>query len=339
MKTKSYTCKAVFLSAILTFCSQSSCGEREDSEKNTQSQGEYTKLLAKRPAPDLDTLAQRSNPESTGGSGTDVFYDILKLRDIGNDKAVPVLEKILEDDNYSGRIHGFAAAQALFCIGTPDAHKVLSKYLLTDKYNAQLGINYTFHWNMNPSKGDNFIEQYHLKNLSKNMAVKLETKENKDENVQKLDFKITLTNTSQDSYQIHDMEFNLANMLFLRSEGGHFIKRLSPFPVQPESFAGPPRPKWVKLAPGDSHIFDIIVYIRPKGKEKLTYRSIDDSAKIILETDDMSWGLEKPGKYIVYAMLEQQQLDEVYLKWVQADKPWLGRAISNPVTVDIKIEN
>lgn len=331
MSKKSYIFKMILFLAILSICFQISCDEIEP-------QGQYTKLLANRPDPNLDTLAQRSTPESTGGSGIDVFYDILKLRDVGNDKAVPVLEKIMENDNYSGRIHGFAAAQALFCIGTPEAHKTLSKYLLTDKYNAQLGINYTFHWEMNPSKGDDFIERYHLKNLSKDMAINLEVKPGQDNNSQEINFKITLTNISQNSYQIHDMDSNLGNLLYLRLEGGHFIKRLSPVQQLPP-FGGPPRPNWIALAPGVSHVFEIPVYIRSKGKEKLVYRNrTDDSSTIILETDDMSWGLEKPGKYQVYAMLEQQKLDEGYKSWVGADKPWIGRIVSEPVSVDIKME-
>ena len=332
MSKKSYIFKMVLFLAILSICFQISCDENEP-------QGQYTKLLAKRPDPNLDTLAQRSLPEDANEIALDSFYDILKLREVGQSDAVPVLEKILDNDPNLSRIHGYAALQALFCIGTPEAHQILSKYILTDKFNAGAGIDNTFRWEMNPSKGDDFIERYHLKSLSKDMAIKLKVKTNQDKNLQEIDFKITLTNISQNSYQIHDMDSNLGNLLYLRLESGHFIKRLSPVQQLPP-FGGPPRPNWIELAPGKSHVFDIAINVRPKGQEKLVYRNrTDDSSTIILETDDMSWGLEKTGKYQVYAMLEQQKLDEGYKSWAGADKPWIGRVVSEPVLVDMKIEN
>ena len=97
----------------------------------------FREILATRAAPDLRTLAERSDPNRMGPEAAEAFYDILKLREIRDANAVPVLERILADHPSSHRIHRFAAAQALFCIDTPAAHKVLAGQLLAGRYPAR----------------------------------------------------------------------------------------------------------------------------------------------------------------------------------------------------------
>ena len=97
----------------------------------------FREILATRAAPDLRTLAERSDPNRTGPGAKEAFYDILKLREIRDANAVPVLENILADHSSSHRIHRSAAAQALFCIDTPAAHKVLAGPLLAGRYPAR----------------------------------------------------------------------------------------------------------------------------------------------------------------------------------------------------------
>ena len=75
---------------------------------------DFGKLIAARPVPDLGRLTERSSPDYPGPDALDSFYDILKLRQIGDANAVPVLEKIILANLSTGRIHGYAATQALF---------------------------------------------------------------------------------------------------------------------------------------------------------------------------------------------------------------------------------
>ena len=111
-----------------------------------------------------------------------IDHDVLKLREMGKADAVPVLEQIVVDNLQSGRIHGFAAAQALFCIGTREAHQVLSKHLLAGQYRAGQAIDYAFHWEMAEPQRSRFIEQYLLKNVSEDLVVELQQRASTDEN-------------------------------------------------------------------------------------------------------------------------------------------------------------
>jgi hypothetical protein len=302
------------------------------SETNKKPLTEFGKIIAQRPAPDLDTLAERSSPGHEGTDATEAFYDILKLRDVGNAKAVPVLEKIIEQDNYQGRIHSYAAAQALFCIGTEQAHKVLSKYLLTSKYQAESGINYAFVWEMNVTQRKDFIEQYHLKKLSQDLAIKLGVEKNKDEKGQRLDFMITLTNISKGPYRIRDKQVYLAKMLFVQYENGQFAQWFQPIEYDPLI------PKWIELTPGQSHKYNFSVHIKKNGSQKLPYFGKDKNVEIMLETFDMICGIAKPSKCKVSAIVEEEPFSKDALNRLGLNNPWSGRAVSEPIVVDIGVE-
>jgi hypothetical protein len=113
MNRKLYISKVIFFIAVLNSCIQSGCARQDNSGNDKQSPSEFMKLVTERPVPDLKTLAERSSPDrdyTDQNSITEAFYDILKLRDVGDNKAVPVLEQIIKDDNYKGRIHSYAAA-------------------------------------------------------------------------------------------------------------------------------------------------------------------------------------------------------------------------------------
>lgn len=321
----------MFCIAIINFFILSSCARQDVLENNQQSQSDFMKLISERPVPDLETLAERSSPDKDyidQNIPTEAFYDILKLRDIGDSKAVPVLKKIMSENINSTRTLGFAAAQALFCIGTSQAHEVLSKYLLNDQYHAGLSINYTYHWEMDKKKRNTFIEQYHLKNLSKNMEIKLVIKKNKDGNGQQLNLTITLKNISQESYKIRDKKVYLAKMIYLQSKNGQFMQWQQPVKY------GMPMPKWIELAPGENQQYHFNIAIKPKGTQKLPYFEKNDSSTIFLETTDMICGIEK-GEFKVYAMVEEQPLSKESLEFWKFDNTWIGRAVSEPITVKI----
>lgn len=316
---------------MFNFCIQSGCRRQDDSENNKRPQSEFMKLIAGRPAADLEKLTERSSPNKnyTGQDTIEAFYDILKLRDIGDNKAVPVLEQIIKDDNYKGRIHSYAAAQALFCIGTPEANKVLSKYLLTPKYNASQGIRYTFAYEMDKTKQKGFIEKYHLVNLSKNMEIKLGVQKNKDESGRQLNFTVTLTNVSKETYRIRDKQVYLAQMIFMQNKIGEFLQFSEVIDY------GIPMPKWIELTLGKTLQYNINMAIKPKGTEKLPYFGKNDNSTIFLETFDMICGIENPGEFKIYAMVEQEPLSKESLERLNFDNPWSGRAVSEPITINI----
>jgi hypothetical protein len=119
---------------------------------------------------DLKTLRKRS---ASGADSSDAFYGILKLRKTGTAEAVPVLADISADHRKTGRIHGYAAEQALFCIGTPEAMKTLDRQLLDDNYDILGAFGYTHHWRMAEPQRSRFIERYVLPNLANDLTVEV----------------------------------------------------------------------------------------------------------------------------------------------------------------------
>ena len=110
----------------------------------------YTAILATRPAPDVATLARRSSPKVAGEQAQESFWDLLKLRNVPDPKAVPALEQVLRENLPTTRIHGYAAAEALFCTGTPEALAALDRAIAGPNYRTDLAIMYAFHWEMPP---------------------------------------------------------------------------------------------------------------------------------------------------------------------------------------------
>ncbi|MHC4478227.1 MAG: hypothetical protein ACYTEL_21525 [Planctomycetota bacterium] len=289
----------------------------------------YRELIARRPDPDLARLAERSSPGYKGEDTGESFYDILKLRDIGDTKAVAVLERILVDHTDSTRIHGFAAAQALFCIDTPQAHKILAKHLLTSQYNTSLAIDYTFHWEMPEPQRSRFIEQYHLQNLSKDLALELTAKPQQAKGGQRIDFTLVLRNVSDKAYRVPDRQVYLGQMLYFQDQNGLFAGTESTvlYYIDPT--------KWVQLAPGDSHKYDIAVRIKAVAQLKNRYRSLSKDASLVADTFDMMFDIKKAGRFNVYAMIEQAPFTQAQIGHWGFDNPWSGRAVSKPVTVEI----
>jgi len=329
MNLKCRIFKIISCITILNLIILSSCAKEDNSQNKEKSQSEFMKLVSQHPAPDIETLAERSSPNydfTDQNSITEAFYDILKLRDIGDSKAIPVLEQIIKDDNYKGRIHSYSAAQALFCIGTPQAQKVLDQYLLTPKYSSSQGIRYIFAYEMDRSKRKDFIEKYHLVNLSKDLEIKL----NAEKNGNQVNLAITLKNISGKPYHVLDKQIYLANMIFIQSPNGDFLQWLESIRYDV------PMPNWTEFAPGESRNYNITIAIKPKGTQKSNYYKNDDNIKIFLETNDMICGLETPGEFKFYAMVEQEPLSKESLDYWQFDNPWIGRAVSEPVTLKIK---
>jgi hypothetical protein len=118
----------------------------ERAAERAAAQQAFEERLKDRTPVDLATLAARSVARDFDVS-QGAFYDILRLRTLGDASAVPVLRQILERDLVTGRVDGYMAAQALFCIGTPEALKAV--------------------------KATQFVKRYHLKNLSDDLRLEL----------------------------------------------------------------------------------------------------------------------------------------------------------------------
>jgi len=271
-------------------------------------------ILAGQPAPDLSTLAERSRP---GRAGKDVFeahYDILKLRELADPSAVPVLKEILADHSGSTHIHGYAAAQALYSIGTPECHEILERHLLSPDFSASYGIAGVFGW----PKGDGLVRRYYLRHLAKDLTLTLALGPAPKRTVA---FVVTAKNISNAPLDIVDQKLGLGRLLFFRSADGVF----APVTMIARYRAG--HPGYVKLKPGQSHSFRIEVEAKSTGAS---------TRGPALATGHMEWSVEKLGRFQVWAMLEVQPLPKAMWKQWKLTNPWSGRAVAGPVDVVIE---
>ncbi|HUS46985.1 MAG TPA: efflux RND transporter permease subunit, partial [Phycisphaerae bacterium] len=283
-------------------------------------------ILAARPSPDISTIAERSEPNRTGPQTTEAFYDLLKLREGRDANAVPALQEILKGGHPRWRIHAYAAAQALFCIDTPGAHKALAGQLRGGRYPAKRGIDYAFSWQMPKPQRSRFIERYHLTDDSKGLAVELEANTLPREG--RIDFTVTLRNVSAKAFHLANPKVYLGEMLCFRSADGRYV------PSQRTAYPYDMAPKWVQLKPGEEFQHRISAQLRPGIGGKGDTRMPADAA-VVLDTRDTRHRVGKPGRFDVFAMFESPVLTPEQSKTLKIDNAWSGRAVSKPVQVII----
>lgn len=260
---------------------------------------------------DLATLPERAARNYPGSQ--EPFEQILKLRETGGATAVPALTQVMAADVLTGRIHGYAASQALFHIGTPAAHQALAKYLLDPRYRASEGIDYAFHWNMAEPARSRFIDQYHLVNLAKDLALEVASRVPAGEK-DRLEFIVTVTNLADQPVQLVKDPVYLAGLLHFRTADGRFIRSQQTLVYK----LGPPT--WLTLAPGATHTYTI------------TARLITENG-LALDAGDIRFDLGKPGKFTVVAMLEAPPRTPEQLAAAKIADAWSGRAVSKPIEV------
>lgn len=288
------------------------CAERDRTEWKQSPKADFDRLLA---------LA--SSEENKEG-----FEAILELRDIADERAVPVLSAVLEKHVGTNLIHGFAAAQALFCIGTEEAHEVLRKHLFSDVYSARLGILYALAgWNMKDSKRDPFIAQYHLQSTSNDIGIDVASNSKREGGRQKIEFKVTLRNDSNRPLRVFVPAVYLAEMLILQSPEGHFVQGGAYVDVEK------PFPSFSELLPGkciDFHMAGVVRKVNMVAAERpfsMVFKHVLHDVKI-------------GGRYRVYAMYGYEKAyAKHYLRHGKYSKLpeniWYGRAVSEPIEVEI----
>lgn len=293
----------------------------------------FTDIIIEHPMPNLEDLAERSKPSILDPNITQVsFYDLLKLRTVGTAKAVPILEQVTKDDNYTGRIHSFAAAQALFCIDTPQAHAALKRYIFDDRYNTQLGINYTFHWEMAEPQRSAFIERYHVNNRSETLKIDLAANSETLNAIHTIT--ATLTNISQKAFRVYDYPFAFGDHLYFRTQDGRFIQRFR------MSTRCQWRDEWIELQPGQTKEYQTTMEVLSVDQLHKSFRRYLKGGDIWLkENHSNAFFVENPGEFQVFAMLERAPLSKEHTERLGFDNAWTGRSVSKPMTIVIGPEN
>ncbi|MBL7074190.1 HEAT repeat domain-containing protein [candidate division KSB1 bacterium] len=252
------------------------------------------------------------------------FKAILRLREVGDERAVPILKQILIEHTNSTRIHRFGAAQALFCIGTDKAHQILREHLLDAEYPVDLSIMYGFHWRMEESKRDTFIAQHHLQNLSTDVSLKLEVKNGIFNS--KI-FTLILRNDSEKTLRLYKPKVYLGAYLMFRSSLGHFIEHIKA--ILYDERGRTPEGTYPKIAPGKD--LKLSCSARPQTNRKI-YK-YPEPVSLVLDFGDTIHLLGNSGKFKVYAIYSyRKRPNELY------PNIWTGRVVSNPVEIEILLE-
>lgn len=288
----------------------------------------FQELLATRPVPDLTTVARRSSPMTQGEDASKSFLDLLKLRETADASAVLALEKILVENAPTTRIHGFAAAQALFAIGTPEAHQILAR----NKLSAHLAENYTSHWEMREPLRSRYIEQYLLKNAAKDLVVELEQTPATPPLNDRLDLVIVFRNASDQAFFIQDYDHDFpGDMLHLRDATGQFMPRIhSRTMCKGQS-------KNIELKPGQTHRLHVTIDVAAADPQKRMRRSTGKLMADVRESGHF-FDVNAPGRFDVLALFEAEPLTDeqrAFLKVDQNWKWWTGRAVSKPLSINI----
>jgi hypothetical protein len=322
---------------LMSVCVPTAADQRE--QKNAEpaatpaDKRSYQEILAARTAPDLDRLAERCSPDLRGPDATESFWDLLKLREAPDPKAVPVLEKVLVENLPTTRIHGFAAAQALFSIDTPEAQKILKQHLLAEGSQAGMAVNYTSHWEMREPRRSRFIEQYLLKNLSTSLVVKLEQEEPPDPVEGRLILRLILRNASDEAVHLLDPRDDRRPRLYLRDAKQRYISHDYEMTICP----GPSN--FIELEPGETYSTTLTIVVSKPDSERPVR---DASAKAVVNVRESGerFAIAAPGRFEFVGLIEAQPLNAEQRRHLEVDddwKWWTGRAVSSPVAVELAL--
>ena len=314
----------VAVSGVLLLCA--------DSPGEDQPHKTFQEIIAARPAPDLSTLVVRSSPKNNGPDASEAFMDILKLRETPDPKSVPVLEKILIENLPTTRILGFAAAQALFTIGTPEAHQILERQLLADDTHTKLAIGYTSHWQMKEPLRSQFIQRYLLKNLSKSLVVEVERVAAPNSPKGQVDLSVILRNASDQTFYMLDDRGR--DLLQVRDAAGQFIDTSGIICNIKQNTT------LMELKPGQTHRIPITIKVVDATLSKDQRHDPATTLIAVAQPSGQSFELHSPGRVEFMALIEVDPLaaeQRTFLKLDETWQWWSGRAVSKPITVELAL--
>ncbi|MHC4504397.1 MAG: HEAT repeat domain-containing protein [Planctomycetota bacterium] len=315
--------------ALLTMLLFSACdgqGLVELSGRNEADPVPYTgggrRQLAEADEPDIDELLTLA----TSADGEEASRATAALMRVGDDRCVPLLRQLLAEHAGTTHMRGFAVAQALFRIGTPEAHEVLRRYVLADTFFANHGIRYIRSFRIPGLKRDAFVAEYLLQSTSKDIGVEVKAASTRKAGRQRIKFTVAVRNDSDLPVRILNWTAYQAQMLVLRSPEGHFT--------------GGTLTSFVDPYIGDPPLRVVMPEQTTQFHATCVVRRATDRPGLSLRFDDTAFRLAGPGRHRVYAMYEYTRPRRAHSREPgrQAElqkNPWYGRAVSAPVEIRI----
>jgi len=218
---------------------------------------------------DVASLQERARPGASNEDAHDAFREILNLRERPDPDAVPALMGIVRDHEGSGRIHGFAAVQALFTEGSPRALAAVEAHAAGSQRASRRAYDYAFGWHMAADERDAYVARYVLRNEGDGPVVELRLAtvaesvvprpkaELDSVTLQRLEFVVTFRNDGAEALTMRALR-SAGELLVFRARGGHFVQSRAG-----SSRCAPPL-KPVELAPGETYrVRETVRVLRP----------------------------------------------------------------------------
>lgn len=266
-------------------------------------------------AADLATLRERSRPKAANDIATNAFNELLTLRDRPDEAAREVLVQILEDHAQSSQTLRYAAAQALFAIGSDEALRALESQALRPGFDGRRAFDYAFHWDMDPGRRDGFIESCVLRNAGEAPTIELRRRDAADGSPPALAFDVTVRNDLDHPIEILDPAARQGELLVFRAAEGRVAQTIHPGTCE-HMGAGS-----VRLEPGESRSLGIEVGVIPARDASGAYHGEPpEGATIAARCGSYYYLLARPGTFDVVA------------RWTSAT----GRSVSAPVRVEVE---
>jgi hypothetical protein len=295
-------------------------------------------VITTRPSPKLEGMAERSAPERIGDDVSEAFWDILKIRDNPDPAAIRELTEVVESNAKadSNRINRFAAGQALYCIGTPDAMKVVETDVARREFSIDLALMYVDHWDMREPARSRFMERMLLRDAGDGgLSVDVSPAWRERDGRRVLEVTVKLTNRGEKPISLLlNKAFPVAR-LQIRDQDGTFAitKAFGLREHEPQS--------WIRLAPGASE--ERVASLELKRDAASTRPFQTGRVQAVLSDGGAGLGLPAFGKYRVSALVAQPPLTEQAIKSrtrqtgqdVDPNELWAGRVVSKPVEVQI----
>ena len=265
-----------------------------------------------------------------GGTGS--IPAILRLRDIGDARAVSALEKLLEQRAGTGNVTAYSAAQALHCIGTDQAHAILRHHLRSPAYSLRDSIRYACHCGMAPDERDEFIRRYHLESTVQDLHVTLEAISNAAADGQRLRFVIRVENTSDAPLTVAENGAYAGGRLLIEDSEGRFHRGFTTV------LHKLPAMKHEELPPGGqlTLAFEAEPMRLPKSAHACQPPSAPQSKDIFLVSRDYALHLGSAGKFNVRAIYHAEAGPaRVIQEHRGISNFWFGTIVSEPVEIEV----
>lgn len=257
------------------------------------------------------------------------FIETRNMTDISHSNAIPSLVEYLQIEG--GNIRKYAAAQSLFLMNTPETRTALEDNLFSTPYfDFQQSIKYAFYWHMlNPDKRNEFIQKYHLRSTSDQLALKIKVCVPTN-NPGRVEITLAIKNTTEHPLRLYKPTEFGSYILLISSAGEVARPEATMMPFMRDR---PPEEMYIEVPSGE--LFEISftgeLKLLPLPSEYTASFSRTPQDTLVLEVGSYIHVLAHEGSFRVFG-----QYSYPPRKDLPFDNIWTGRIVSEPVEIQLR---